>query len=62
MAKGFAETDALCRGIVEDVRKGVFRPVYLLMGEEPYYPELVCEAVMKYALDDSERDFNQTVC
>ncbi len=61
MAKGFAETDAQCRGIVEDVRKGIFRSVYLLMGEEPYYPETVCNAIMEYALDDSERDFNQTV-
>ena len=62
MAKGFAETDAQCREIAEDVRKGIFSPVYLLMGEEPYYPETVCETIMKYALDDSERDFNQTVC
>lgn len=61
MAKGFADTHAQCREIVEDVRKGIFKPVYLLMGEEPYYPETVCEAIMKYALDDSERDFNQTV-
>ena len=62
MAKGFAETDAQCRVIVEDVRKGSFSPVYLLMGEEPYYPETVCNAIMECALDDSERDFNQTVC
>ena len=61
MAKGFSDTHAQCREIVEDVRKGIFKPVYLLMGEEPYYPETVCEAIMKYALDDSERDFNQTV-
>lgn len=62
MAKGFAETHAQCRDIVEDVRKGIFSPVYLLMGEEPYYPEQVYEAIVKHALDDSERDFNQTVC
>ncbi len=62
MAKGFAETHSLCRDIVEDVKKGIFRPVYLLMGEEPYYPEQAYEAIVKYVLDDSERDFNQTVC
>lgn len=62
MAKGFAETHALCRDIVEDAVRGNFSPVYLLMGEEPYYPEQVCNAIIKYALDDSERDFNQTVC
>ena len=61
MAKGFGEIDAQCRDIAEDVRKGIFSPVYLLMGEEPYYPETVCAAIMENALEDSERDFNQTV-
>ena len=62
MAKGFAETDSLCRGIVSDVRRKVFKPVYLLMGEEPFYPDMVCEAIIENALDESERDFNQTIC
>ena len=62
MAKGFADTQAQCRRIIEDARNGIFSPVCLLMGEEPYYPETVCEAIIRYALDDSERDFNQTVC
>ncbi len=62
MAKGFAETDSLCRGIVDDARNGVFKPVYLLMGDEPYYVDMVCDAIMEYCLDESERDFNQTVC
>jgi len=62
MAKGFMETDTLCREIVSDVRKGIFSPVYLLMGEEPYYVDMVCDAIIENALDESERDFNQTVC
>ncbi|MBO8444595.1 MAG: DNA polymerase III subunit delta [Bacteroidetes bacterium] len=62
MAKGFAETDSLCRGIVSDVRRKVFKPVYLLMGDEPFYPDMVCEAIIENALDESERDFNQTIC
>ena len=62
MAKGFIETDALCREIVSDVRKGIFSPVYLLMGDEPYYVDMVCDAIMEHCLDESERDFNQTVC
>ena len=33
MAKGFQETDSLCREIVKDAREGVFKPVYLLMGD-----------------------------
>ncbi|MCF0175319.1 MAG: DNA polymerase III subunit delta [Bacteroidales bacterium] len=62
MAKGFKDTDSLCRGLVSDALKGVFRPVYLLMGEEPYYIDMVCDAVVENALDESERDFNQTIC
>jgi len=62
MAKGFVETDAQCRHIVEDARKGIFSPVYLLMGDEPYYVDMVCDAVLEYCLDESEKDFNQTVC
>ena len=62
MAKGFVETDSQCRQIVKDVRSGVFAPVYLLMGEEPYYVDMVCDAVLEHCLDESERDFNQTVC
>ena len=61
-SKGYIETDRQCRGIVEDARQGIFRPVYLLMGDEPYYPELVCKAIMEHALQDWERDFNETVC
>ena len=62
MAKGFADTDAQCRQLVQDARSGVFRPVYLLMGDEPYYVDMVCDAVLDNCLDESERDFNQTVC
>lgn len=62
MAKGFQETDSLCREIVNDARNGIFKPVYLLMGDEPYYVDMVCDAVLEHCLDESERDFNQTVC
>ena len=62
MAKGFIDTDSLCREIVKDARSGVFKPVYLLMGDEPYYVDMVCDAIVENCLDESERDFNQTVC
>ena len=56
------DIDSQCRGIVNDVRNGVFQPVYLLMGDEPYYVDMVCDAILEHCLDESERDFNQTVC
>ena len=62
MAKGFIEVDSLCREIVKDAQNGIFKPVYLLMGDEPYYVDMVCDAILEHCLDESERDFNQTVC
>ena len=62
MAKTGVNIDAQCRQILSDVRSGVFKPVYLLMGDEPYYPELVCQAIIDNCLQDYEKDFNETVC
>lgn len=61
MAKKYEDTAALCSRIVGDAKAGKFAPVYLLMGEEPFYPDIACEAIIKYALSDEERDFNQTI-
>lgn len=61
MAVKFTELESQCRQIINDVKNGNFVPVYLLMGTEPYYPDMVCDEIIKYALTDSERDFNQTV-
>jgi DNA polymerase-3 subunit delta len=32
------------------------------MGEEPYYPDLVCNAIVDNCLQDWEKDFNETIC
>ena len=45
MAKGAADIEGQCRKIITDARNGIFAPVYLLMGAEPYYPDLVCENI-----------------
>ncbi|MCQ2119130.1 MAG: DNA polymerase III subunit delta [Bacteroidales bacterium] len=62
MAKGTLDTGAKCREILSDVKSGRFSPVYLLMGDEPYYLDMVCDAVCSSALDEFARDFNETVC
>ncbi len=48
--------------LLEEIRRGVYRPVYLLMGEEPYYPNLVCKAIIDNCIDDFSKDFNETLC
>ena len=32
------------------------------MGAEPYYPDLVCNAIIENCLQEWEKDFNETIC
>ncbi|MCQ2143820.1 MAG: DNA polymerase III subunit delta [Bacteroidales bacterium] len=54
--------DTIARDLVKDAKCGIFKPIYLLMGDEPYYIDLVCDAVLDNCIEESERDFNQVVC
>jgi DNA polymerase-3 subunit delta len=38
-----------------------FMPVYLFQGEESYYIDRLTDLLIELALDESERDFNQTI-
>ena len=62
MAKTSVNIDTQCAKIISDAQAGRFSPVYLLMGDEPYYPEMVCDAIIKYCIPEEEKDFNETVC
>lgn len=62
MAKASVDVGALCRDITSKARSGEFSPIYLLMGDEPYYTDLICNAIIEYSLDEASRDFNETVC
>jgi len=62
MAKVSVNAGAQCQEILRKVKAGEFSPVYLLMGDEPYYLDQVCEAITQNALDEFARDFNETIC
>ncbi len=47
--------------ILKELRAGRYRPVYLLMGDEPYPIDVVSNYIEKNALSEEERAFNQTV-
>lgn len=47
--------------ILSDLKTGKFAPVYLLMGEEPYYIDLISDYIEEHALDAASRDFDQIV-
>lgn len=47
--------------IIKDIQAGNIKPIYFLMGEEPYYIDKLAEYIEQNILQEHERDFNQTV-
>lgn len=47
--------------LMAELRSGTFRPVYILHGEEGFFIDRIAEEVERLALQEHERDFNQTV-
>lgn len=47
--------------ILSELKAGKFQPVYLLMGEEPYFIDLISDYIEEHALQPHEREFNQTI-
>ena len=47
--------------IVADIRDGNLKPIYLLMGEDPYYIDKISNYIEDHVLDESEKGFNQVV-
>ncbi len=47
--------------LVGDIKAGKIKPVYFLMGEEPYYIDKISDFIEDNVLDESEKGFNQMV-
>lgn len=47
------------RQIVTDIQKGNIKPIYLLMGDEPYYIDKISDYISTHLLTEEERGFNQ---
>ncbi len=47
--------------IVTDIKKGNTKPIYFLMGEEPYYIDAISEFIENNVLKEEEKGFNQVV-
>ncbi|MEE4284786.1 MAG: DNA polymerase III subunit delta [Mariniphaga sp.] len=47
--------------IMQNLKKKVFHPIYLLQGEEPYFIDQVSNYIEKYVLPEAEKGFNQTI-
>lgn len=47
--------------IINDIKTGNIKPIYFLMGEEPYYIDKLTEYIEENVLTDDEKGFNQMV-
>ena len=47
--------------IVNDIKAGNIKPIYFLMGEEPYYIDKLSDYIEQNILSEEEKGFNQTV-
>ena len=52
---------ATFEGIMSDLRKRIFKPVYFLAGDEPYYIDLITDYIAEKILSEEERAFNQII-
>ena len=47
--------------IIKEIENRSFQPVYFLHGEEPYFIDLISDALIKNVLSDQEKGFNQSI-
>ena len=47
--------------ILQNLKKEIYHPIYLMQGEEPYFIDQLSDYIEKNVLNDAEKGFNQTV-
>lgn len=47
--------------ILEELKAKRYKPVYYLMGEEPYYIDVIADYIIDHVLTETEKEFNLTV-
>ena len=45
----------------KDLKNKIYKPIYFLSGEEPYFIDLITKFINDNVLTDAEKSFNQTV-
>ena len=56
-----AQAATTYESIMSELQARHFKPLYYLMGDEPYYIDKICDWIAENVLQPEERDFNQTV-
>ena len=49
------------KSIVTDIKNKKIKPIYFLMGDEPYYIDKISDFIEEQVLNESEKGFNQQV-
>jgi len=49
------------KNIVSDIKNGTIKPIYFLMGEEPYYIDKISDYIEENVLEEAEKGFNLQV-
>lgn len=49
------------QSILSDLKAKKYQPVYFLMGEESYFIDFISDYIINEVLNDTEKEFNQTV-
>jgi DNA polymerase-3 subunit delta len=47
--------------IFSDLKNKIYKPIYFLSGDEPYFIDLITKYISDHVLSDAEKSFNQTV-
>ena len=47
--------------IISSLKKKEYKPIYFLMGDEPFFIDKITDYISHNVLQEHERDFNQTV-
>ena len=47
--------------IISDIHNKKYAPIYFLMGEEPYFIDVISDTIEEEVLDETEKAFNQIV-
>ena len=56
-----AQAAVTYESVMKELQERQFKPVYYLMGDEPYYIDKIADWIAENVLQPEERDFNQTI-
>ena len=56
-----AKQEFTCDDILKEIKAKQYRPIYYLMGEEPYYIDVITDFFLDNVLSETEKEFNLSV-